>query len=119
LTGNLLAAPGSLFLIDWEFATTGPASFDLGSLMGNLMMAVLALQGMDAVQQQQQQQMDEERQQLQEQVVDRQQQAEWLLQVGGKVPCEQCAVGNSVGFIIALSRVCRKRLLLKLYGGAV
>jgi len=91
--------------------------------MGNLMMAVLALQGMDAVQQQQQQQqaqqMDEERQQLQEQVVDRQQQAEWLLQVGGKVPCEQCAVGNSVGFIIALSRVCRKRLLLKLYGGAV
>lgn len=84
-----------MFLIDWEFATTGPASFDLGSLMGNLMMAVLALQGMDAVQQQQQaQQMDEERQQLQEQVVDWQQQAEWLLQVGGKSLVSNAVLGT-------------------------
>ena len=65
-TGNLLVAPGSMFLIDWEFATVGPLSFDLGSLLGNLMLAVLALQGMAAIK---------------DQPLERREQAEWLLQV--------------------------------------
>jgi thiamine kinase-like enzyme len=81
--GNLLVAPGSLYLIDWEFATTGPLAFDLGCLLGNIMLAVLSLQGME--QQQQQQQGSEQQQEgvgVAAQHASRQQQAEWLLQVG-------------------------------------
>lgn len=37
-----------MFLIDYEFATIGPVAFDLGCLTGNLMLAVLSLQGMAA-----------------------------------------------------------------------
>eukprot|EP00877_Chromochloris_zofingiensis_P003754 jgi/Chrzof1/1337/Cz10g03140.t1 len=44
--GNLLVAPGNVYLIDWEFATFGPAAFDLGCLMGNLLLAVACLPGM-------------------------------------------------------------------------
>ncbi|KAF6260775.1 kinase-like domain-containing protein [Scenedesmus sp. NREL 46B-D3] len=95
--GNLLVAPGSLYLIDWEFATTGPLAFDLGCLLGNLMLAVLGLQGMEQAElllQQQQQHGREERQQqgsqqqqqhegtgAEGQRASRRQQAEWLLQV--------------------------------------
>jgi 5-methylthioribose kinase len=71
----LLVAPGSLYLIDWEFATTGPLAFDLGCLLGNLMLAVLSLQGME---QQQQQQRGAG---VEDQQISRQQQADWLLQV--------------------------------------
>jgi thiamine kinase-like enzyme len=76
-----------LYLIDWEFATTGPLAFDLGCLLGNLMLAVLSLQGME---QQQQQQGDRQPQQPDteqeagsgaEGCASRQQQADWLLQV--------------------------------------
>jgi hypothetical protein len=42
-SGNLLVAPGSLYLIDWEFATMGPAAFDLGFLMGTLIQAAISL----------------------------------------------------------------------------
>jgi 5-methylthioribose kinase len=82
--GNLLTAPGSLFLIDWEFATVGPLAFDLGSLLGNLMLAVLSLKGMCEVEQQQQQQQEQQEQQQQQQYT-RREQAEWLLQVMGEV----------------------------------
>jgi 5-methylthioribose kinase len=88
-----------LYLIDWEFATTGPLSFDLGCLLGNLMLAVLALKGMQQSEQQQQKQQQQEQQseqqqrqqeqqaeqhqlgQPQGQSFTRQQQAEWLVQV--------------------------------------
>jgi 5-methylthioribose kinase len=84
--GNLLTAPSSLFLIDWEFATVGPLAFDLGSLLGNLMLAVLSLKGMCEVEQQQQQQQQQEQQeQQQQQQYTRREQAEWLLQVMGEV----------------------------------
>jgi transcription initiation factor TFIID subunit TAF12 len=100
VAGNLLVAPGSLYLIDWEFATTGPLAFDLGCLLGNLMLAMLSLQGMEQQQQQQQQQGDQQQQQQQgaEQeggagaegatgCASRQQQAEWLLQVSSGLLC--------------------------------
>ena len=70
-------APGSLYLIDWEFATTGPIAFDLGCLLGNLMLAVLSLQGMEQAEQQQQQRGAGAAAGR----ASRQQQAEWLLQV--------------------------------------
>jgi hypothetical protein len=66
-----------LYLIDWEFATTGPLSFDVGCLLGNLMLAVLSLKGMAETEQQQQQQQPAQT---------RKQQAEELLQVCGMVP---------------------------------
>jgi 5-methylthioribose kinase len=37
--GNLLVAPASLHLIDWEFATYGPPAFDLGTLFASLLLA--------------------------------------------------------------------------------
>ncbi|WIA36116.1 hypothetical protein OEZ86_007465 [Tetradesmus obliquus] len=79
--GNLLVAPGSLYLIDWEFATTGPIAFDLGCLLGNLMLAVLSLQGMEQAEQQQQQQQQQGGARAAAGCASRQQQAEWLLQV--------------------------------------
>ncbi|KAF8059417.1 MTK1 [Scenedesmus sp. PABB004] len=48
-TGNLLTSPGGgLWLIDWEFATTAPVSFDLGTLLGVLMMTLICLAAPDA-----------------------------------------------------------------------
>jgi thiamine kinase-like enzyme len=96
LAGNLLVAPGSLYLIDWEFATTGPHAYDLGCLLGNLMLAVLSLQGMEQAEQQQQQQQRQIQQQQgntgsEVQHFSRQQQAEWLLQVGATVQQSQQA----------------------------
>ncbi|WIA15935.1 hypothetical protein OEZ85_012679 [Tetradesmus obliquus] len=80
--GNLLVAPGSLYLIDWEFATTGPIAFDLGCLLGNLMLAVLSLQGMEQAEQQQQQHLEQHGGAgAAAGCANRQQQAEWLLQV--------------------------------------
>lgn len=115
-TGNLLAAPGSLFLIDWEFATVGPVSFDIGNLLGNLMLAVLSLKGMHELeeqQQQQQQHVDAPAQQSQSQTVQQQQdsdsqaggaqqaatrrqQAEWLLQVCVRPQCSVCCCSCDV-----------------------
>jgi hypothetical protein len=100
-------APGSLYLIDWEFATTGPLAFDLGCLLGNLMLAVLSLQGME---QQQQQQGNQQQQQDVEQeggagavgatgCASRQQQAEWLLQVSSGLLCTvgACFIHHDAG----------------------
>jgi 5-methylthioribose kinase len=42
--GNLLVAPGSLYLIDWEFATTGPLAFDLGCLLDITLRVLLCRQ---------------------------------------------------------------------------
>eukprot|EP00879_Flechtneria_rotunda_P033282 GHRR01036846.1.p1 GENE.GHRR01036846.1~~GHRR01036846.1.p1 ORF type:complete len:258 (+),score=114.58 GHRR01036846.1:214-987(+) len=73
--GNLLVAGDSLYLIDWEFATYGPIAFDIGCLLGNLALAVLALQGMEQFERQQEQlrleqqhlsQLDEQEQQRQQ-----------------------------------------------------
>lgn len=81
--GNLLVAPGSLFLIDWEFGTFGPVAFDVGCLLGNLALAVLSLKGMHEFEAREQQ--DKQHKQLQQPQSQsqhtRREQAEWLLQV--------------------------------------
>jgi len=43
--GNLLVAPGggTTALVDWEFATYGPAAYDLGSLAASLTLATVAV----------------------------------------------------------------------------
>lgn len=41
--GNLLVTQSTTHLIDFEFATVGPAAYDLGSLIGNLLLAALTL----------------------------------------------------------------------------
>ena len=109
ITGNLLVAPGTLFLIDWEFATIGPLSFDLGCLLGNLMLAILSLQGMAEVARQQQQQQEEGRREYDQdqqahpqgdqQACTRKQQADWLMQVGRafRPSCPFCWSQGSLG----------------------
>ncbi|KAF5838365.1 hypothetical protein DUNSADRAFT_2975 [Dunaliella salina] len=42
-TGNLLATATSTYCIDWEFATVGPMGFDLGCLLGVLLLAYVVL----------------------------------------------------------------------------
>ncbi|GBF97691.1 hypothetical protein Rsub_09749 [Raphidocelis subcapitata] len=42
--GNILVDPGgdSMWVLDWEFATYGPASYDLGSVSASLLLAAVA-----------------------------------------------------------------------------
>lgn len=44
-TGNLLVTQQSTYLIDWEFATVGPMAYDIGSIMGNLLLSYFATFG--------------------------------------------------------------------------
>lgn len=78
LPGNLLVAPGSLFCIDWEFATLGPVAFDVGCLLGNLVLCMLWLQALDEVEASER---SSKQQQQQQRGSTRQQQAAWLLEV--------------------------------------
>lgn len=41
--GNVLVTPDSTFLIDFEFACMGPIAYDVGSLIGNLLLAAITL----------------------------------------------------------------------------
>eukprot|EP00201_Polytomella_parva_P017045 CAMPEP_0175055718 /NCGR_PEP_ID=MMETSP0052_2-20121109/10245_1 /TAXON_ID=51329 ORGANISM="Polytomella parva, Strain SAG 63-3" /NCGR_SAMPLE_ID=MMETSP0052_2 /ASSEMBLY_ACC=CAM_ASM_000194 /LENGTH=528 /DNA_ID=CAMNT_0016320613 /DNA_START=97 /DNA_END=1684 /DNA_ORIENTATION=- len=40
---NLFVSADQLYLIDWEFSAGGPIAFDLGSLVGNLLLAACCL----------------------------------------------------------------------------
>jgi len=59
-TGSIMVAPETTFAIDSEFAFYGPMAFDLGKLLGELLLTFFALEGWQG----------------------RAAQQEWLLQVG-------------------------------------
>jgi 5-methylthioribose kinase len=47
-SGSLMATPESMFVIDAEFAFYGPMGFDVGLLLGNLLLAAFAQPGHEA-----------------------------------------------------------------------
>lgn len=95
--GGSAAAGGgpSTHLIDWEFACYGPMAYDIGSVVGNLLLSYCATFTAVPYEEAEEAGGGDEQGLRQQQTRDREQQPRWLLQVVAEVWENFCSSSNS------------------------